>query len=144
MQSTNGCRQCGRGSHSFQACPARDATCFRCRRKGHFGNKCLSRTVAEVTDSVDDLDINSQDDSYLDVAYLNTITRDSKSLHCRNTHGNHLQPHPCSTNQSNFCGPDHRPLQVLGEASVTLSIKGKQCKQTLYVVGQLKNNLWAY
>ena len=30
------CRRCGKSSHPRQSCPARDATCFRCNRKGHF------------------------------------------------------------------------------------------------------------
>ena len=43
------CRRCRKTSHSRQSCPAKDATCFRCNRKGHFGAQRLSKTVAEST-----------------------------------------------------------------------------------------------
>ena len=36
------CRQCGKSSHPRQLCPARDATCFRCNRKGHYGARSVS------------------------------------------------------------------------------------------------------
>ena len=76
MQNTKMCH-CGKGSHLFQACPARDTIYFRCHRKGHFGSKCLSKTIAEVKNSMDNLDIYREDYSYLDAAYLDTIKGDS-------------------------------------------------------------------
>ena len=48
------CRRCGKASHPKQSCPARDAICFQCNRKGYFGAQCLSTTIAEVTDSLQD------------------------------------------------------------------------------------------
>jgi len=47
--SVSNCRRCGSGSHPRQSCPARDATCFRCNRRGHFSSQCLSNTVAMIT-----------------------------------------------------------------------------------------------
>ena len=46
------CRRCGKTSHPRQSCPAKEATCFRCNRKGHFGYQCLSKTVAEVANQL--------------------------------------------------------------------------------------------
>ena len=34
--SSSNCCRCGSGAHPRQSCPARDATCFRCNRRGHF------------------------------------------------------------------------------------------------------------
>jgi len=30
------CGRCGKGHHGKDKCPAREATCFRCQKKGHF------------------------------------------------------------------------------------------------------------
>ena len=40
-----------------------------------------------------------------------------------------------------LCGPDHKPLQVSGAVSFTLSLKQKSCSHTVYVVNNLTNNL---
>ena len=75
------CRRCGKASHPRQSCPAKDATCFRCNRKGHFGAQCLSKTVAELTDSLQESTIaeSSHEDLYSDTIYLNAVNRDDKS-----------------------------------------------------------------
>ena len=52
-QSKN-CMRCGKGQHSWHSCPARDATCHRCQRKGHYSSQCRSRTVAEVESSTEE------------------------------------------------------------------------------------------
>ena len=46
------CGWCGRSPHSRQACPAKDATCRSCQRRGHFAAVCRSNPVvtAEVQD----------------------------------------------------------------------------------------------
>ena len=43
------CRRCGRGAHPRQSCPAKDAICFRCNRRGHYSSQCLSNTVAMIS-----------------------------------------------------------------------------------------------
>lgn len=43
------CGRCGRQRHKYgEVCPARDAMCNRCHRKGHFKLCCRSKTVKEV------------------------------------------------------------------------------------------------
>ena len=36
------CTRCSRGPHERSKCPAKDATCFKCSKKGHFGVVCFS------------------------------------------------------------------------------------------------------
>ena len=36
------CGRCGRSQHDRQQCPARDAVCHKCARKGHFKSVCRS------------------------------------------------------------------------------------------------------
>ena len=61
------CRQCGQGSHARQSCPARDVTCFRCNRRGHFSTQCLSTTIAEHPRGLSEVIVEEPlDDRYLD------------------------------------------------------------------------------
>lgn len=46
------CRRCGKASYPRQSCPAKVAICRQCNRKGHFAAQCLSKTVAELTESL--------------------------------------------------------------------------------------------
>ena len=44
------CTRCGNGQHSSEErCPAVDARCHRCNRKGHFSSKRFSKTAAPTT-----------------------------------------------------------------------------------------------
>ena len=40
-----------------------------------------------------------------------------------------------------LCGPNNQPLNVLGQAVVHLTSEGRSCKQPIYVIGDLKNDL---
>ena len=58
------CKRCGKNHQSgFDNCPAKDAQCFKCNRKGHFGSQCLSKTVAAT-------------ETNLDAAYLDIVQTD--------------------------------------------------------------------
>ena len=57
--SSKSCTRCGRTPyHSHQSCPARDATCHRCKNKGHFQSQCRTKNVrtvlSEPQDQLDD------------------------------------------------------------------------------------------
>lgn len=47
--STKQCTRCGKGTHPREKCPAKDAKCHRCQRKGHYGAMCYAKTVANVS-----------------------------------------------------------------------------------------------
>ena len=40
-----------------------------------------------------------------------------------------------------LCGPNNKPLNVLGQEVVQLTYEGRSCKQPIYVIEDLKNNL---
>lgn len=42
------CMRCGKANHNRNKCPAREATCHKCKKKGHFANVCKSGKVNEV------------------------------------------------------------------------------------------------
>lgn len=70
------CRRCGRGSHPRQQCPTCDVIYNRCKRVGHYSSQCLSKTMAEVTNTRQPLDTTEDQDNdvYSDPVYLNTVT----------------------------------------------------------------------
>ena len=43
---TGKCMRCGKESHPREQCPARDAECHRCKKKGHYGALCKTKTIA--------------------------------------------------------------------------------------------------
>ena len=40
-----------------------------------------------------------------------------------------------------LCGPNHSPLEVIGEVTMTLTYKGKSCNHRIFVIRHLQNNL---
>ena len=42
------CTRCGGSPHSRERCPARDVTCHKCRKKGHYAAQCFSRNVSAI------------------------------------------------------------------------------------------------
>ncbi|KAL5006376.1 hypothetical protein ScPMuIL_015182 [Solemya velum] len=68
-QNKKACSKCGNEPHQRSRCPARDATCHKCHKKGHYG-KCCYAVLNEVRE------LNS--DSEADYAFVGVIT-DKKS-----------------------------------------------------------------
>ena len=57
------CIRCSKNPHPHDACPAKDVTCKKCQKKGHFAARCLTKAVHNV----------EQDSPTLDSFYLDTI-----------------------------------------------------------------------
>ena len=94
------CTRCGKGTHPHKKCPARDAICHRCQRKGHYGALCYSKqaSLSETT---------SLDTAFLDTAFMDTMTYgapenawlarirvDNKEILFKLDTGGRLQPFP--------------------------------------------------
>ena len=63
--STRKCEFCGRSYHPRATCPAREASCFKCRRVGHFGAVCrASKSVDTVIEHAEE-----------DVSFLGEVKR---------------------------------------------------------------------
>ena len=73
----NKCTRCGKGPHSRQHCPAREATCHNCKKKGHYKSQCFSKVSEVAGDYTTELD----DASFLDaVSDENSSTSWNESL----------------------------------------------------------------
>ena len=153
MRSTQKhCSRCGKGPHRYDQSPARDATCHKCRRKGHFSPQCFSRTVLAVaTEEV-------SDDSYLDYVTSNqTITW--KATVKIGTHPTIFKldtgAEVTAVSEEVFLklnktlqkpfrvlyGPSRQCLNVIGQFDETLNFKERLALHTIFVVRGLKTNL---
>ena len=152
----NRCSRCGKGPHNRQKCPAAEAVCHTCQKKGHYSSQCFSKSVANVS-------ISSEDEN--DTAYLNTVTLQSgsKSWNCNVVINGQKIPFKLDTGaevtvvsesvlksvdadrlklpSKRLCGPDRKPLSVLGELSLSLTYKGKSCTHPVYVLKGVHENL---
>ena len=152
----NKCTRCGKDAHPREKCPAKDAECHRCKRKGHYGAMCFSKAVAGSVEAAADS---------MDVAFLDTLTpaRQETSwsalIHLNSkqtpfkldtgaevtaingdTH-EHLGEPKLDTPDKILYGPSRQPLQVVGQFKGTFTHKGKQSQQQVYVIKGLKTNL---
>ena len=63
------CTRCGKGTHPFAKCPARDAAFSRCQRKGHYRAICFTKA------SVTSIDADTQSDAaFMDTAFMDAMT----------------------------------------------------------------------
>ena len=135
QQRSQKCTRCGRGPHPHGTCPAKEAICHKCKKKGHYSAQCFSKSVAEVT---------TQPVEDYEVAYLNTIVTGNLTSWTTTIAVNNqsmtfklgtraevpairepaffqLGDVPLQVPTKALHGPDHQPLKVLGQVSVTLS-----------------------
>ena len=156
-QQPAACSRCGRNPHPRQQCPAREAQCNKCKKKGHFAACCRTKSAAEVTQTPLVLD-------HEDVAYLNTIDSGEDNIwtcHIRVNNqdvafkvdtGAEVTIVSEDTYKSlgldqlrpptkMLHGPDNRPLDVAGEVVVRLAHKETECTQTIFVLKKVKHNL---
>ena len=147
------CSRCGRGLQ----CPARDAECHTCHKKGHYSAQCFHKSVADVAREPDAAD-------HYDRAYLNTIGVDQVTMwNCTIRVDGHEVPFKVDTGAEvtvtseelwtslhlsqlkpptkRLHGPDSKPLKVTGELCATLQYRGHQCIQPIFVVKHLQHNL---
>ena len=62
------CTRCGREpAHSRDRCPAKDAACHKCKKKGHFSSQCNSQ--------------NTKVDEVIDEVFLDTLTGEQPAHH---------------------------------------------------------------
>jgi hypothetical protein len=152
--SNSKCTRCGRAPHARQQCPARDAECHRCHKRGHFSSQCFAKSVGVISHPPEVVD---------DLAFLNTIHSDKSSVWICNITVNGIDmPFKVDTGaevtvisedyatklsqevqppSKHLHGPDSQPLKVTGEISTTLTYKGKQTPQSVFVVHNLQHNL---
>ena len=157
QQTTAGpkkCSRCGKSPHSHEVCPAKDATCRKCKRKGHFSVMCYSKSVQNVTecDTMDSFFLNTIDNSPNSKCWTMQISVNQVNLQFKLDTGAEVtaiteQAYKAlgspKTNQpvKKLCGPTSKPLKVMGRLTVSMSHKDHLCEQEIFVVNHLHHNL---
>ena len=163
---TRTCTHCGREPHPREKCPARDAICHCCNKKGHWGAVCRSKTVAASVEAKP-----TAGASPIDVAFLDNVTAVDDIAPLRShtawfaniqlcgcetpfkldtgaevtaittkTHQQLQQP-TLNTPDRILHGPSKQPLKVLGQFEGKFTHKGRESQQQVYVVDELTTNL---
>ena len=150
---TKTCTRCGRGSHPKEKCPAKDAACHKCSKKGHYGSQCFTKSLAEV-----------ESKSALDTAFLGAITNNETpiwrvelSLNQQNVEFKldtgaavtaisqetykYLRKHQLTSPRKVLYGPSRQPLKTLGHFMGKFTHQGNTITQSVYVADGLKTNL---
>ena len=145
------CTRCGK-DHARGRCPAKDAVCHRCQRKGHYSTQCFSKTVSEVSTMEPnpaflDAVIATQETSWKESIRLNgcniafkldtgaEVTAISRRTF-QKLHGTKLEK-PSRL----LHGPSQQDLKVVGQFSGKLSCKAKYTKQLIFVIENLRTDL---
>ena len=154
------CGRCGRGDHSRDKCPARDATYHKCQKKGHFSSQCFSTRTA-TQHSVDTSSTHSGEDTttFLDVVQTGSDTvwnatiqlnqqqvafkldTGAEVIAISHTVYEKLPSVKLQQPSKSLVGPTRQKLEVLGQFSGTLSANQYTYKQTIFVVKNLRSNL---
>ena len=156
-QTGGKCSRCGRERHPREKCPASDAQCHNCNRRGHYSAQCRQRTVSTVQDG------DTFDSAFLDTV-SDSVSNEEKSVWTSNLTINGKQiPFKLDTGvevtavsketwqmlgkpalqtpDKHLFGPAQQPLAVLGHFSCHLSHKGREVSHQAFVVDHLKTNL---
>ena len=164
---TKSCTRCGRiPSHPKHQCPAREATCHKCTKKGHFQAFCRSKnTVGEVfSDSDSDIDkgflgVIEDDSSHIDTVQEVHRNPWHVSLHINGATVefkidtgadvsvvpksllNKLKITSLKQSKKNLQGPGSNTLAVQGKFTAVVTYKRKKVTEDIYVIQNLRTPL---
>ena len=156
--STATCSRCGYEQHqSGDKCPAMEATCHRCNRKGHFSSRCFSKTAGPST--LAEVDATPTEAVFLDAVNDGEVStwKVTLSVQCQpvefkidtgaavtaineETYRALHRPRLTSARKVLY-GPARQSLEVLGVFRERLHFRNRSALIELYVVKGLKNNL---
>ena len=149
------CNRCGNAWHPWDKCPAKEAECAHCQKRGHYSTQCYFKRMSEVSiGDNEDLDhafldniTNSQEKSW-----FASIRMDGQSIDFKLDTGAEVTAISELTFQTLkhqvlqkpdklLYGPSRQALGVAGKFIGELSHKNINTKQDVYVVKGLKTNL---
>ena len=147
------CSYCGQESHARDTCPARQAICRHCSKKGHYAAVCRSRPshkkqqqvreVASEEDNEDEYEFLGSIDAISDTNYWSAeISMNGRPVKFKldtgasvsvigrgQTTGIKLKP-----SAKALKGPGNTPLQVLGTFEANLTHKNTATTEIIYVI----------
>ncbi|KAL5505300.1 hypothetical protein EMCRGX_G006710 [Ephydatia muelleri] len=155
--SKQACWRCG-NHHDYGKCPAYRATCYSCRKRGHFKSQCSSKRGTPDQDA-DEGEIEQVEIAFLGgvggrkgqwvtkMSLCGQLAQFKIDTGAEVTAISHKQYRKLKLNvtltkpSKVLYGPANQSLPVLGEFVGTLAFRDKSCSQRIFVVTGLKNNL---
>ena len=151
------CSRCGRSPHSRDVCPAKDVTCRKCKKTGHFSVMCYTKSVKNIAENetIDSFYLSTIDDSQDSKSWTTQITVNQVDLYFKLDTGAEvtaisekafkaLGSPKIEQPVKKLCGPTNKPLKVLGRLTVSMSYKNNSCEQDIFVVSHLHHNLLGF
>ena len=157
------CTRCGKSPiHDYKDCPAKDAICHKCSRRGHFKRCCRSTAnVREIRqesseDSSDDTTetfIGAVEGRQENPDWTVTIMLNDYSVDFSIDTGadvtvvpEHIYQQAASSvtlqaTSRKLCGPSHHTLSVVGKFLAKLKKGKRETEETVYVVRSLRRPL---
>ncbi|UYV70334.1 K02A2.6-like [Cordylochernes scorpioides] len=142
------CTRCGSPKfHKFEHCPAFNATCRRCSKKGHFIKQCKTKLVSQVTTKVDN-------EKFLGNFCIDQISSDER-WNCKVAVNKRIMPFKIDTGADVSVMPENcfkqnflhqlgktqkrlyaagMAMPVLGNFQATLEANGKVSHEEIYVI----------
>ena len=143
------CTRCGKEQHPRDKCPAKEATCHKCQKKGHYSAHCFTKSLSEVKITDNFLDTVSTSG---ETSWLITVQLEGKETSFKLDTGAEVtavsektftllgKPGLKAPSQTLY-GPSQQPLEIVGQFIGNFSYNRKSTKQPVFVVRGLKTNL---
>ena len=157
-QTNHNCTRCGQTKHKpGDRCPAKQAVCRKCNKKGHYAACCFSKTVAASAHEVE-----AEDPAFLGTLTNNSNTSWSSTLRIAGkriqfkldtgaevtaiseTTYHKLGKIPIQKPSRSLQGPAGQSLTVLGQFTRRVSHSKRSSNEVIFVVRGLKNNLLGF
>ena len=150
------CTRCGKAPHGKQHCPAREATCHKCSKKGHYQTMCKTSNLAQVeTQSDEEQFLGTLEQfpaSVTDNPWEVTLTVNGVPVVFKIDTGAYVSAISESVFKQlkgvtlvnpdrRLSGPSQYQLQVLGKFTATLKYGTKEAKENIFVVQKLQKAL---
>ena len=141
------CQRCGKiPHHNRQNCPAQDAVCRKCKKKGHYEVVCRSAKVIGAVQEEDFLFLGGISSSEKENPWVTTVKLNQSEIQFKIDTGADVTIIPESTyktlkikpdikeSKEILYGPGHNRLQVLGQFKGYLQKGGKTTQEEIFVI----------
>ena len=156
VQTNHNCGRCGQIKHKpGDRCPAKQAICGKCNKKGHFAACCFSKTVAASAHEVEAEDpafLGALTNNNSDTSWTSNLRIAGRRIQFKLDTGaevtvisgttyHKLDKIPLRKSSRPLQGPTGQSLTVLGQFTRRVSYTKISSNEVIFVVRGLKNNL---
>ena len=160
------CGRCGKSHMGKQQCPAKEAICLECHKRGHFQNVCRTKSVQVVSteDQEDDFFAGTVEEpaplvvpaviSGSDPWTVNVLLNDHLMEFQIDTGADvnvisdnqykEMQVPELKLSDKSLVGPGQDKLEVCGKFTGTFSYQNRTTRQDVYVVKGLRKSLFGH